>query len=296
MTDPRAAYDRWVSRKRTFWLAIGLLAVVFGAQVFLQSLNSGIQTAVARALVVCAAVALTGALFLHLVERDLQSRLEVVGSAGAPVTSVDGGFVVRPTPWKTWYYLWLPILVVGTATVFLWTTSGDSDGHRVGAWICFIFSLLFTPVFIGLGWLFVHNARLELTDQALVKTSWRRARKVVDRSAIARVLRLAVDRSAVNRRGTYTARYWVFTSADSKALAIVNRSMWPIGDLELLVGRLGVPVEGSWDDVLKPKQVRRGIKGFSSWFEAHPWLSLIGLVLVTLVVAVVLISILGSQH
>jgi hypothetical protein len=69
-----------------------------------------------------------------------------------------------------------------------------------------------------------------------------------------------------------------------------------MGDLEMLVGRLGVPVEGSWDDVLKPRQVRKRVKGVSSWFEAHPWVLLIGLVVVTMVVAVVLISVFGSHQ
>lgn len=296
MIDPRAAYERWSNRKPTFWLAIGFLALVFAAQVFVQSLNSGTETAIVRALLVAGGVSAIGALFVHLIERDLQSRLALPAPGAGQLGTIDGALVVRPTPWKTWYYLTLPVIVVGTATVFLWTTSGTSDGHRIGAWICFVFSLVFTPIFIGMAWLFVHNAKLELTDRALIKTDWRSARTVIDRAKIGRVLRLAVDRSGVSGRSTWIARYWVFASPDQHALAIVNRSAWPMGDLEILVGRLGVPIDGSWDDVLKPRQVRKRVKGVSSWFEAHPWVSLVGVVVLTMVFAVVLISVSGSHQ
>jgi len=241
-----------------------------------------------RGVVVAVLVGIMGAVFLQLIERDLRSRID------APLLTSDlvaaATLVVRPTPWKGWYYLVLPAIVVGVAVAFVWAAAGSTSASAYAAWGCFIFSVLFTVVFVGGAWLFVHNSQLELTDDSLVKTNWRHARTSVSRDAIARVLRLAVDRSGASSRRTYITRYWIFDSTTDKALLIINGAMWPIGDIEILVGRLGVPVEGSWNEVLKPKEVRKRVRGVVSWTSAHPWVVLFATVVLSLAVVVVGIS------
>ena len=66
--------------------------------------------------------------------------------------------------------------------------------------------------------------------------------------------------------------------------------MWPLGDIEILVGRLGVPVDGSWNDVLKPTEARHEVKGVVRWTTAHPWLVLIAAVILSFALIVLLIA------
>jgi len=258
-------------------------ALVLGFQVFAWSRGAGVPTAVGRGLVVAVATGLIGMLFLSLVESDLRARL------GAPAPSIQATapsseLVVLPTPWKTFYYLTVPAIVVGVSAAYMW--SADS----LLGWAFVIFSLLFTVVFIAGAWLFVHNSRLVLTDESLIKTNWRGATSRVPRDAIVRVLRLAYDRSGVSERATWITRYWIFESRVGRALVIVNQAMWPLGDIEILVGRLGVPVDGSWNDVLKPNEARHEVKGVVRWTTAHPWLVLIAAVILSFALIVLLIA------
>jgi hypothetical protein len=292
VTDARSQYERWMRRKPTFWLAIAGFAVVFGLQIAVRSSGAGATQALGRGVVVTLLVGIMGAVFLHLIERDLRSRIDAPPLTAGLVSTAT--LMVRPTPWKGWYYLVLPAIVVGVAVAFVWAAAGDNSASAYAAWGCFIFSLLFTVVFVGGAWLFVHNSQLELIGDSIVKTNWRRARTTVSRGDIARVLRLAVDRSGASRSGSYITRYWIFGSTRDKALLIINGAMWPIGDIEILVGRLGVPVEGSWNDVLKPKEVRRRVKGVVSWTSAHPWVVLIATVVLSLALVVVGISLADS--
>jgi hypothetical protein len=281
-------------QRPTFWLVLAVFALLLGAQVFIRSLGAGMQAALVRGSVVTLAVGLIGAAFVHLVERDLRSRLEDA-PATSQASSAPDRLVLRPTPWKVWYYLTLPTIVVGVSLAFVWAAAGNAGSGNTGAWACFAFSLVFTPIFIGGAWLFVHNARLELTGDSLTKTNWRGASSRVSRSAIVRVLRLAVDRSGTSYRGTWVARYWVFDSAEGRALVIASQAMWPLADMEILVGRLGVPVEGSWNEVLKPKEARRQVEGVVRWTTAHPWFVLISAVVLTFVLIILLIQLLSPN-
>jgi hypothetical protein len=279
-------------RRPTFWLAIAGFAVVFGLQIAARSSSGGATQALGRGVVVAVLVGIMGAAFLHLIERDLRSRIDELPITASQLATTS--LLVRPTPWKGWYYLVLPAIVVGVAVAFLWASAGDNSASAYAAWGCFIFSLIFTAIFVVGAWLFVHNSQLELTADSIVKTNWRRARATVSRGDVARVLRLAVDRSGASRGGTYITKYWIFESITAKSLLLINGAMWPIGDIEILVGRLGVPVEGSWNEVLKPKQVRRKVKGVVSWTSAHPWLVLVATVVLGLAVVVVGISLADS--
>ena len=287
-TNPREAYDRWLRRKPISLLLLLGFALVLGFQVFAWSLGAGVATAVGRGLVVAVATGLIGTLFLSVVESDLRARL------GGPAPSIQATapsseLVVLPTPWKAFYYLTVPAIVVGVSVAYMW--SADS----LLGWSFVIFSLLFTVVFIAGAWLFVHNSRLVLTDDSLMKTNWRGATSRVSRDAIVRVLRLAYDRSGVSAYRTWITRYWIFESSAGRALEIVNQAMWPLGDMEILVGRLGVPVDGSWNDVLKPNDVRRQVKGVVRWTTAHPWSVLIAAVILTFALIVLLIALLAPS-
>ena len=286
--SPREAYDRWLRRKSVSTLVLLALALVFGLQVFVWSRPSGEPTALGRGLVAALAAGLVGALFLRLVESDLRARAEMQSPlrelAGEPVA-----LVVLPTPWRSFYYLTLPTIVVGVSIAFMWSAGG------LLGWLFVIFSFVFTVVFVSGAWLFVHNSRVVLTDDSLLKTNWRGATNRVPRGAIVRVLRLAFDRSGVSGRGTWITRYWIFQSSSRRALALVNQAMWPMGDIEILVGRLGVPVEGSWTEILKPAEVRRRVKGVVRWTTAHPWLVLISAVILGVVLVVLLIALLAPS-
>ena len=288
ITNPSEAYDRWLRRKPISMLALLGFAPLFGLQVFAWSQGAGAATALVRGLVVALAAGLVGMLFLRLVESDLRARVEApapsVGAAGVPAE-----LVVLPTPWRTFYYLTVPGIVVGVSVAFMWSAGG------VLGWAFVIFSLVFTVVFVSGAWLFVHNSRLVLTDEALVKTNWRGATSRVSRPAIVRALRLAFDRSGVSGRGTWITRYWIFESSSGKALALVNQAMWPLADMEILVGRLGVPVEGSLNEILRPKQVRRRVKGVVRWTTVHPWLVLTSAVILSFVLIVLLIALLAPS-
>jgi hypothetical protein len=286
--DPREAYDRWMQRKPVALLTLLAFGVLFGLQVFAWSRGAGAQVAITRGLVAAIATDLVGFFFVRLVEADLRSRLEVsappVGTAG-----ISGELVILPTPWRTFYYLTVPAIVVGVSVAFMWTS-----GSILG-WAFVIFSLVFTVVFVAGAWLFVHNSRLVLTGDSLIKTNWRSATTRVPRGAIVRVVRLAYDRSGVSGRGRWITRYWIFVSSSDRALTLVNQAMWPIADLEILAGRLGVPVDGSWSEVLKPKEARRRVKGVVRWTTAHPWMVLIMSVVLSVVLIVLLIALLSPS-
>ncbi len=287
ITNPREAYERWMRRKPISTLALLGFALLFGLQVFAWSRGVGAATALARGLVVALAAGLVGILFLRIVESDLRSRV------GGPAPSVGAAgeaaeLVVLPTPWRTFYYLTVPGIVVGVSVAFMWSAGG------VLGWAFVIFSLVFTVVFVSSAWLFVHNSRLVLTDEVLVKTNWRGATSRVSRAAIVRVLRVAFDRSGVSGRGAWITRYWIFASS-GRALILVNQAMWPLADMEILVGRLRVPVEGSWNEILNPMEVRRRVKGVVRWTTAHPWVVLISAVILSFVLIVLLIALLAPN-
>src|SRR5882762_3194282 len=218
MTDTRAQYERWRRRRPMFWLAIAGFALILGLEIYARSLGMGTTQALERGVVVAALAGIMGAVLLHLAGRDLRSRLDAppVASVQAAATSL----IVRPTPWQGWYYLVVPAIVVGVSIAFVWSTAGDTSASAYTAWGFLIFSLLFTAAFVGLAWLFVHNAQLELTGDSLIKTNWRQARASVSRDEVARVLRLAVDRSGTYYKGTYVTRYWIFASTTGKALLV----------------------------------------------------------------------------
>jgi hypothetical protein len=292
ITNPRDEYEQWLRRKPISRLVMVLFAFLFGAQVFVWSREAGAPTATGRGLVAALAVGLIGTFFMRLVESDLRSRLDAASPASKDV-GWSGQLVVLPTPWKALYYLMVPAIVVGVSLAFMWSTNGASSGGSALGWVFVIFSMVFTVMFIWGGWLFVHNAKLVLTDDSLIKTNWRGATSLVTRTEIARVLRLAFDRSGVSGRGTWITRYWVFDSSLDGALIVINQPFWPRDEMEVLVGRLGVPVEGSWNEVLKPKEVRRRVKGVVRWTTAHPWIVIIGAVMLSLALIVLLIALLS---
>lgn len=288
VTDPREAYDRWLRRKPISVLALLAVAVVFGLEVYNWSGGARQTPAVVRGVVAGMIVGLAGMLFLRLVETDLRVRMDHP-AASAQLAAQSGDLTVLPTPWRPFYYLTLPTIVAGVSFAYLL-----SSGSVLG-WAFVAFTVVFTIVFIGGAWLFVHNSRLVLTDESLVKKNWRGATSRVPRTAIVHVLRLAYDRSGVSRRGTWITRYWIFVSSSGRALTLVNQAMWPMADMEILVGRLGVPVNGSWSEILKPRQVRREVKGVVRWTTAHPWVVLIASVLLTSALIVALIALLSPK-
>jgi len=287
ITSPREAYDRWSKGKPRSVLVLLAFAIVFGLVVFGWSQGAGLTPALIRGLVAAIAAGLAGMLFLRLVESDLRARAEAgtvtVSQAAAPSTEL----VVLPTPWRTFYYLTVPSIVTGVSFAYLL-----ASGSMLG-WAFVAFALVFTVVFVAGAWLFVHNSRLVLTDEALLKTNWRGATSHVSKAAIVRVMRLAYDRSGVSSRGTWITRYWIFVSSSGRALTVVNQAMWPMADMEILVGRLGVPVEGSWTEILRPKEVRREVKGVVRWTTAHPWLVLVAWVILSVALIIALIALLS---
>src|SRR5205085_1422180 len=122
--------------------------------------------------------------------------------------------------------------------------------------VCLIGWLLFTPVLMVRKWLFVRNARLELSENALTKTDWPGAGMSVARDEIGQVIRLTVKRSASGGGSAFSywvygwsvASYWVFASSSNVALVVVQRDVWPTDGLLALISSLGVSVGGSWDE------------------------------------------------
>ena len=288
ITDPRQAYDRWLQRKPTSVLALLAFATVFGLVVFGWSRGSGLTPALARGLVAALAAGLAGMLFLRLVESDLRARADA-SAVSAPAAAQSTELVILPTPWRTFYYLTVPSIVAGVSLAYL-LASGTVLG-----WAFVAFSIVFTVVFVAGAWLFVHNSRLVLTRDSLIKTSWRGATTTIPRPAIVRVLRLAYDRSGVSAYGTWITRYWIFVSSSGRALTLVNQAMWPMAGMEILVGRLGVAVEGSWNEILKPTEVRREVKGVVRWTAAHPWMVLVASVILSVALIIALIALLSPR-
>jgi hypothetical protein len=131
---------------------------------------------------------------------------------------------------------------------------------------------------VGWVWLFLTNASIALTAEYLLITDWRSSTTVVARGDISRLIRIGI------RPFEGPPRHAVI-GVDAE-----NRSLFALGgayDAAAIARYLSVPLSGSHDDVMSPREVNRRYPGAARSPVADPQRVLLFSAVGTVVIGVI---------
>lgn len=120
----------------------------------------------------------------------------------------------------------------------------------------------------GIYFLYRANASLELRDGAICRTDALRRKTFVPVEQLQTALRLSV---VINGLAVPSPQL-LFLGHDGRCYLRIYASLYDDSDLSRLCARAGLPLAGSWDDVVTSRVARRNYPGSYSWWLAHPWI------------------------
>jgi hypothetical protein len=112
--------------------------------------------------------------------------------------------------------------------------------------------------------------------------------RTVARGSLRQVARASLD---VTVRSSFTVSYYLFMGADGRAAFKLPAKWWPDTGIVGLATTLGLPVSGSFFEVLDGPGFRRTFPRSIPWVVAHPRLAACLIGLLTLPVLVVIMSV-----
>jgi hypothetical protein len=159
----------------------------------------------------------------------------------------------------------LPLLALLIITTFLRFRSSS------GWLIAFGGMMLFGGVaYIALRWLYFRTANIFVDQTWAGKTTLWGTRKTVARADIARLV--LCGEIVSSRYGQTNRRQVFFVGHDGRACLRINGEYWSMDDIQRLAAALNVPIDGSWNSLMTPDELRSRLPGSVSWIEAHPYL------------------------
>jgi hypothetical protein len=132
----------------------------------------------------------------------------------------------------------------------------------------------------GLYFLYRINASLEVSGGVICRTDALRRRTTIPLDRLRVALRLSV---CINGLAVPSPQV-LFLGEEGRCWLRIYTSLYDEQDLAHACAYAGLPLTGSWDDVVTSRVARRKYPGSYSWWLAHPWIF-------TMVVSIILVAV-----